>query len=297
MPDEIDLRHAESVSSTLEAAAAALRDASCRSGCVHLLGDSGRLVVAGDLHDNPVHLERIQTFARLADPSSHLVVQELIHGDRLINGVDLSYRVVTKVAQLVLRFPGRVHPLLANHELCQMLGIGVSKGHGDGTALFRDGLDFVFGDDADLVDASIATFFRSMPLALRTSNGLWCSHSLPSPETMDRFDATVFERPLADGDYRAPRGSAYLLVWGRGQTVEQVEKLAQEWNVTTFCLGHAHSDDGAHEVTPRMVVLNSDHERGRVAEFDLSAPVPTAEEIVQGSIPIVGLRGPVGEVA
>lgn len=292
MGPSIDLRSAEQVSATLEAAAESLRSAPCRVGCVHTLGASGRLVVAGDLHDNPMHLERIVAFAKLENPANHLVIQELIHGDRLVNGVDLSYRVVTKVASLVLAYPGRVHPLLANHELCQMLGIGVSKGYGDGTALFRDGLDFVFGDDSDQVDAAIAAFFRAMPLAVRTPRGLWCSHSIPSPETVDRFDDAIFDRAIQDDDYRAPRGSAYLMVWGRGQNADEVEMLAQRWGVTTFCLGHAHSEDGAHVVTPRMAVLNSDHERGRVAQFDLAADVPSAEEIVADSIPIQSIRAP-----
>ena len=125
-----------------------------------------------------------------------------------------------------------------------------------------------------------------MPLVVRTERGVWCSHSIPSPETTSRFDQGVFARPLVFEDYQAPRGAAYLLVWGRGQHAEQVSGLATAWGVETFCLGHAHSDEGAHVVTPRMAVLNSDHERGRIAEFDLSAPAPSAEEIVAASVPI-----------
>ncbi|MFO0827299.1 MAG: metallophosphoesterase [Phycisphaerales bacterium] len=290
MTADTDLRSADAVCELLDRAASVLREASCRRGCVHWLGDRGRLVVAGDLHDNPIHLERIRDFARLDEsPNHHLVLQELIHGERLINGFDLSYRVVAKVASLVVAYPGRVHPLLANHELCQMLGIGVSKGHGDGTMLFQNGLDFVFGDDADAVGDALNDFFAAMPLAVRTGGGLWCSHSLPSPETTPRFDADVFARPLEDADFRAPRGAAYLLVWGRGQNAEQVDRLAESWDVKSFCLGHAHSEDGAHVVTPRMAVLNSDHPRGRVVAFDLAAPVPDAAGIVESAIPIAML--------
>ncbi len=286
----LDLRNAESVCETLERAAELLHASPLRSGCVHRLPATGRLVVAGDLHDNPAHLQKITAFARLdASPTHHLILQELIHGDRLVNGVDLSYRVVTRVADLVNRYPGQVHPLLANHELCQMLGIGVSKGYGDGTALFNDGLDFVFGEDGSAVAQSLASFFLAMPLAVRSESGLWCSHSIPSPETTDRFDHTVFERELAPSDYEAPRGPAYLMVWGRGQRAEQVDRLAAAWGVRLFCLGHAMSESGAHAVTPRMAVLNSDHERGRVAEIDLAAIPGDAEELVLQTLPIVML--------
>ncbi len=286
----LDLRDADVVCDTLERAAELLRAAPSRTGSVHRLGASGRLVVTGDLHDNPAHLQKIISFAKLdAHPDHHVVLQELIHGDRLVNGVDLSYRVVTRVADLVNRFPNQVHPLLANHELCQMLGIGVSKGYGDGTALFNDGLDFVFSDDAQLVADALESFFRAMPLAVRTEGGLWCSHSIPSPETTDRFDATVFDRELEPSDYRSPRGAAYLMVWGRGQNAEQVERLADAWGVRLFCLGHAMSDSGAHAVTPRMAVLNSDHDRGRLAEIDLASIPPDAEELVLSTLPLMGI--------
>lgn len=284
------LRDPAAVSDILHRAALLLRASPVRRGCVHHLPAKGRLTVAGDLHDNPLHLAKIVMHARLeASPDNHLVVQELIHGERLINNVDLSYRVVTKVAELVTRFPAQVHPLLANHELCQMQGIGVSKGHGDGTVLFRDGLDFVFGDDAQQVEEALGDFFRAMPLAVQTERGLWCSHSIPSPETTERFDHYVFGRTLEDDDYRPPRGPAYLLTWGRGQQEAQVEELAARWGVKLFCLGHATSDHGAHVVTPRMAVLNSDHAHGRIAVFNLSVDPPDAHTLVEGTVPLSAL--------
>jgi hypothetical protein len=286
----VDLRNAESVGATLERAAELLRSSPLRRGCVHHLPSTGRLIVAGDLHDNPVHLQRTIGYARLnASPAHHVVLQELIHGDRLVNGVDLSYRVVARVAELVTRYPTQVHPLLANHELCQMLGIGVSKGYGDGTLLFNEGLDFVFGDDAQFVADALADFFRAMPLAVRTEGGLWCSHSIPSPETTDRLDPTVFARSLTDADYQAPRGSAYLMVWGRGQHGEQVERVASIVDARLFCLGHAMSEYGAHAVTPKMAVLNSDHERGRIAEIDLAAEPVDADSLVEATMPLAAL--------
>ncbi len=260
---------------------------------MHRLGSVGRLVVAGDLHDNPIHLRKIERFARLdASEDHHLVVQELIHGERLVNGVDLSYRVVARVAEMVVLHPGRVHPLLANHELCQMLGIGVSKGAGDGTAMFDDGLDFVFGEDAGDVADALAGFFRSMPLAVATEGGLWCSHSIPSPEMTSRFDDAVFERPLIESDYRGPIGPAYIMVWGRGQREEQVASLAERWGTRLFCLGHAHAESGAHVVTSRMAVLNSDHEQGRVVAIDLAQVPADADALVAATTPI----GMLGEV-
>lgn len=288
----VDTRDAGAVCEVLERAAETLLGAPNREGSTIRLGDRGTFTLTGDLHDNPIHLQKIRRLARLGDAlDRHLLLHELIHGDRLVNGLDLSYRVLCRVAELIAAFPGQVHPVLANHELSQMLGIGVSKGAGDSTRLFNDGLDFVFGDDADGVAAAIHAFFRAMPLAVRTANGLFCSHSLPSPEGMTRFDAAVLGRRLVDADYRSPGGGAYLMTWGRGQNEAQVEALAKSLGVELFVVGHAYSETGAHVVTPRMVVLNSDHERGRVATFDLGAPCPSADDLVLMSLPLIALEG------
>jgi hypothetical protein len=288
----LDLRSAESVAGLLERAADALVRSPLRRGSVVHLPERGHLAVSGDLHDNPLHLAKIQAFAKLDQGlDRHVVLQELIHGDRLVNGLDLSYRVVARVAALVERHPTQVHPLLANHELCQMMGIGVSKGHGDGTQMFREGLDFVFGEDAFLVDEALAKFVRAMPLAVRTASGVWCSHSVPAPPIMHRFDRSVFDRELSVDDYRPPYGSAYLMVWGRGQDEEHVERLARAWDVQLFCLGHAHSEEGAHVVTSRMAVINSDHDRGRVVEIDLAGAAPSAAGLVESTLPLAALGG------
>ena len=70
----------------------------------------------------------------------------MIHGERLLNGMDFSYRMLGRVAQLVIDWPDQVHPILANHELAQLTGRGVSKGAGNSVELFNDALEFVFGE-------------------------------------------------------------------------------------------------------------------------------------------------------
>jgi hypothetical protein len=92
-----------------------------------------------------------------------------------------------------------------------------------------------------------------------------CAHSLPAPELMDRFDPGILEREgaeLTDEDMAPRRGSAHLMVWGRGHTPEQLLELSRRWNVAVFVLGHEKADDGVFTLEPNAVVLNSDHERG-----------------------------------
>ena len=289
---DIDLRQATQVIDLFDRAADAMRSSSRRQRSIVQLPPRGRLLATGDLHDNPLHLEKITRLARLdQSPDHHVVFHEIIHSERLINGMDFSHRTLIRVAQLVVRFPNQVHPLLANHELAQLTGKGVSKGAGNNVLLFDDGLAFVFGDDWELVAEAIKRFIAAMALAAiggAAGSAVLCAHSLPAPHMMSKFDATVLDRDLAPEDYIAPAGAAHLMVWGRSHSAEQVESLAAHWGVRLFCLGHEHAETGFVVRGERLVILNSDHDRAAVLPIDLAC-IPNAEEAMLHVIPLAAI--------
>lgn len=289
----ISMTDAQSVASILIEGAKANLEAPCRQGSIDLIRAPGELIATGDLHDNPIHLGKLLEAANLdgegpdpARPPRHLVLHELIHGDNRLNGMDLSYRVLTRAADLKRRFPEHVHVLLANHELSQISGAGIVK---DGVRVvesFNAGVEYVFGSDADVVHEAIARFVRSMPLALRcvTPRGdLLCAHSLPTAAIMNRFDPTILSRPLTEDDYQPRTGSAYIMVWGRKYDAELLEDLVERWGVSLFILGHEHCEHGVTLVPPNAVVLNSDHAQGVYLPIDLDHP-PRPEEAVQACV-------------
>jgi hypothetical protein len=288
MGRQVDLQNAAAVAALFEDAAGAMRESPWRRGSIIELSPPGRLLVTGDLHDNPLHLQKILRLAQLDEsPDRHVVLHEMIHSERLVNGVDLSHRILAKVALALIVHPRQVHPLLANHELAQLTGKGVSKGAGDSVLLFNDGLQFVFGEEWESVAQSIHGFIRAMPIALRSgpARGVFCAHSLPAARMMKNFDLDVIARELRDDDYESKTGSAYLMVWGRGHTPEQLDQIAAKWNVKLFCLGHQHAETGIELAASNCLVINSDHERATVVPIDL-AHVPTAEEALISAIPL-----------
>ncbi len=271
--DELSLRDPEVVIAMLHAGAAANRGAACRRGSIDVVraAPGERLIATGDLHDNALHLGRLVRAAALEDasegsPRAHVTLHEVIHGsDGLVNEMDFSYRALVRVAALKARHPEYVHTLLANHELSQIVGAGVMKDGVNFVRAFNEAIDETFGERAAEVRDAVGGFIRSMPLALRfeTPGGaLLCSHSLPGPELMDRFDPSVLERDLTDDDYTPRWGSAHILVWGRDQSPELLSSLAARWGVSMFILGHEKADDGVLELAPNALVLNSDHARG-----------------------------------
>ena len=282
----MDLNDHAAVIDLLEEAASILRNHPHRSGCCVNLLAQGRLVLTGDLHDNLIHLNKILTLAKLdQDPDHHVILHELIHGERLINGLDFSHRMICRVAELVRDFPLQVHPLLANHEIAQLTGKGVSKGAGNATELFIEAIDYVYGDEGEAVAEAVNTFFRAMPLALRSENGVFCAHSLPNNRLMQSFDRDVLDRELVDEDYLGPTGAAYSMTWGRVHTDEQLAELAEHWNINLFSLGHQKVETGIEQRHPNAITLNSDHDRAVALPIKLDN-IPSPQDALMNAIPL-----------
>ena len=294
----IDMRSASEAARVFREGAAANLEAACRRGSVDEIDASGTLTATGDLHDNPVQFARVLALAGLGEGTDaaprHVTLHEIIHGEPVMGGLDFSFRGLARAAALKAAWPERVHTLLANHELAQIVGSGIAKGGVRVVDAFNDGVEQVYGDGAESVQNAIGAFIRSMPLALVSGRGggegVLCAHSLPAPGVMERFDTGVLGRELTEADYEPRRGSAHLMVWGRGHTAAQLDALAEAWGVGLFVLGHEKAETGALAVGGRAVVLNSDHERGVALEIDLSEP-PSAEEAVWSVTPLASIRG------
>ena len=288
-PPSIDLRSAEEVGDLFDRAAEANRATSGRRGSAVRLGREGRLVISGDLHDQRENLEKIIRFARLErGQDHHLVVQEVIHGEHLVNGMDFSYRTLARIAELKVRHPGQVHHILSNHELSQARGDSIIKERGDDIAAFSEGLGYVFGDGADRVANAIGNYVRQLPLAVITGAGVMCAHSLPSARKLGRFETDILERELTEADLTGPEGSAYLMIWGRGLEETAARQLRQAWGVKQFVLGHQPAEMGWEEYGSNILVINSDHARGVALPLDLSREYQQAE-LIDRLVALAGL--------
>ncbi len=272
-------------SALLDRAAGAMLSSPFRQGCVVRLPRRGRILATGDLHDHTAHLAAVLRLAKLEESSRNSVVlHELIHPEMTADGIDRSYRMLARTAELVLEYPMQVHPLLANHEIAQCMGQAISKGGGDNVAAFDAGLEWAFGDGAEEASDAVGRFIRAMPLAIKADNGLMISHSLPADAAFRRFDTRVLERDLYEEDLEYPDGAAYLLTWGRNHSPGLLSALAEEWGVRTFIVGHTHVPGGIERRAPNMVVLNSDTPEGRVVFVDLERDVADAETLIADSI-------------
>lgn len=280
---ELTLENPEVAIDLFERASRAMLNHRHRAGSVIDLPARGRLLMSGDLHDHGLNLQRLIKLAALHEKRTHyLVLHELIHGPARINDRDLSARTMLRVAALLLEHPAQVFILLGNHELAQYAGEGIVKAGSGVVESFDAGLEFLYHEHADEVRAAMNQFIAAMPLAVRGANGVFCSHSLPSPRKLESFDASVLDRVPTAEDLA---GAVYDMVWGRNHTQKLADELAERWGVKVFVMGHQPAEMGYAAEGETMLVLNSDHEHGVGLPIDLVRE-HTRDELIERIVPL-----------
>jgi Calcineurin-like phosphoesterase len=272
MPDPAKLLH------TLARAAAAFRATPGRAGRVVALADAADVLVGGDLHG---HLGNFQALMKQADlanhPRRHLVLQEVVHGPfRYPDGGDKSHQLLDLVAALTCQFPGRVHFLPGNHELAQATGRPVQKGDDDYNALFFRGVAAAYGDRADDVYAAYLDLIAAAPLAVRTANRVFVSHSLPSALRAANFHYEDLLRDTRPEDLESD-GAVYALVWGRDTRPANVAAFLQEVDADLLVSGHVPCDAGFVAPNDRQLILDSMGSPAGYCLFPADRPLTHAE--------------------
>ncbi|MFQ5490840.1 MAG: hypothetical protein ACE5GE_08980, partial [Phycisphaerae bacterium] len=211
------------------------RQSELLEGAVIKFPDYGQLVMTGDLHGHWRNFEKLRRFCDLGRaPVRHVVLHELIHEEPAsLAEPDLSHLMLLAAAHWKCDFPDQVHFLQSNHELSQVTGHQITKGGRIVNQDFERGVSETYGPDADAVLEAMLDFMSSYPLAGRTANRVFLSHSLPGSRTLSDFKASDLNRTLGPQDL-ANHGTAYALVWGRHQGAELLDALAETLDVDLF---------------------------------------------------------------
>ncbi len=257
-----------------------------RMGNVVHLSEPGTVIVSGDLHGNWRNFERIVKLADLENnPTTHLVLQEIIHGGPEDDyGGCLSYRLLFEAIRYKIRFPDQIHILLGNHDTAAISNTAVLKAGKEMNRAMQQAMQRHFSSHySDVYDAMVE-YLMSQPLAVRTSNRIWISHSLPADRYVDDFDLSIFNRGYTIEDIERPN-PVYLLTWGRRHSPEALCRLGQMFDVDVFVLGHQPQETGWSIAGPNTLIIASEHPFGCVLRFDLSTSY-TATSLSNDIIPL-----------
>jgi calcineurin-like phosphoesterase family protein len=255
----------------LESGSDAARADRHRRGNVIELSGPGRVIMTGDLHGNERNFDRLVQYADLENhPDTHLVIHELLHSSSdAAQGQCHSYILVARAAALKAAYPDQVHYLLGNHAVAQVCRDEVIKAGQPMVRALNSGLFSAFGTSAGYVIKALDDFLLSLPLAVRTSNGIWMSHSLPAVRSLATFDDRIFIAPLTRNEFRSDPSLRGLL-WDRRQGASVLAELCSRWAIRFFIVGHQPQADGVAMESECSIILASDHNRGCYADFDLS---------------------------
>jgi hypothetical protein len=280
---------AEDFIKLLEAGILANEQDKFRKANVVVLPAAGDLVITGDIHGHRRNFERIIAFSNLEkNTDRHLILQEIIHGGQEdTQGGCLSFEVLAEAVELKLKFPNQVHFILANHDTAFISNSDVMKGGKEMNASMRAALKRKYGNNMKLVESAIERFLFSQPLAIKTENKIWVSHSLPADRNVDKFDFTIFDRRLKVSDIVRPN-SAYLLTWGRGQSEESLKFFAGKLGVDLFVLGHQVQEMGWSSNNKNLIIIDSQHNHGHLMRVELNAEY-TIDKLIKSLVPIASI--------
>jgi len=262
------------------------RQSALREGNIISLPDQGTLVITGDLHGHTRNFDRIVTYADLErHPDRHVLLQEIIHGGPQDDqGGCLSYHALLAAIEYKLRYPEQVHLIMGNHDTAFIRDAEVMKDSREMNRALYQAMEREFGDQWLTVRDSMRDFLRSQPLAVRTANRLWMSHSLPADRLLDQFDAEVLHRELTDADLAKP-GGVYILTWGRRMSQAVLDHMAGLFDVDLFVLGHQPQTEGWGQAGANVLILACDHNHGCILPVQLDETY-TLDSLVHAIIPL-----------
>jgi hypothetical protein len=252
-----------------------------RKGGLICLPGYGQVVMTGDLHGHRKNLSKLEKYAMLDRVTArHVILHEIVHADVQPAQMDHSHEVLLEAARYKCEFPEQVHFLQSNHELAQLTDYPIAK---NGRAVLEDfnaAVAMTYGSNrASAVLAAIADFIASFPLAARTENRVWMSHSLPNCYDMDEFSPEIFNRLPTIEDLHENK-SIFHMVWGRRYTAEQLDELGRLLDADIFITGHQPQEMGYALVFDKLIILASDHNHGSFLPFDLSKK-QTAHDLIR----------------
>lgn len=244
---------------TLYKATEAVRQTPGRRGRFVQLPPATDIVVAGDLHGHVGNFQAIYKFADLGNrPGRHLILQEVVHGKFYYpNGGDKSHQLIDLFAALKCQYPDRVHFLLGNHELAQWTNRMVMKGDKNQNALFIEGINQAYGmEKGPNIYNAYLRLFGVLPLAIRTANRVFVSHSLPREKVRDQFDLRLLETDMFPTTDLAPGGQVFELIWGRDTRPENSSKFLALVDADYLITGHVPCEEGIAFPSTRHAIVD-----------------------------------------
>jgi hypothetical protein len=275
------LQYVEKVVANCDKAAQANRRMPGRRGStVVLMPDlADEILITGDMHGHRRNFNRIRRIAALDEhPRRHLVLQEICHGGPSYpdNGGCMSHTILEDAAELVARYPQQVHLILGNHELAELTDFPIRKNNQLLNLLFRLGLRQMYGSAENAIREAMIRFLWTCPLAVKLSQGVLVTHSLPEGADFRGFDPAVLLRDLVADDGLEGH-DVFRLVWGRDYRRENAQAFCNLVEANVLITGHEPCREGFVAPNDLQVILDSCSEKAAYALLPVGVELSHAD--------------------
>jgi hypothetical protein len=167
----------------------------------------------------------------------------------------MSHTMLEDVARLKVKYPERFHFLLSNHEWAELTDYPILKAKKMLNLMFRLGLQEVYGPATEKVREAYMPFLRSCPLAVRLPGDVFICHSAPEQVDRQRFDHTIFNRPLEADDFQE-HGDMFRMLWGRDYRPENAKEFARLVKANVLIHGHEPCPEGHRVPNDTQIILD-----------------------------------------
>ncbi len=233
------------------------------SSLIELPG-KGKALIVTDIHGNLDDFNKfMDIWDELEDDINHMVLTgDFIHAMGREN--DKSIEILEAVKERQKR-SSNFHVLLGNHEWSTISGISVYKRGMDQTHNFAKLLKGHFNDEWEKKLHEYAKFFKKLPVAVRTGNGVFISHAGP-PKNIKHLDEIA---RITDNGYLG-NSKLYDLLWNRPNDFneKELESFLKAVNCRVMIVGHTPVN-GAKIVAKNQVVVSSSYSKGKKAYVEL----------------------------
>src|SRR5262249_16992662 len=147
--------------------------------------------------------------------------------------------------------------------------------------IFRLGVQEAYAEVAPTIYSAYGELCRVCPLALRTPNRVFLSHSCPPDAFLDDFKLGVIESDTQSEADCMPGRSVYSLVWCRDTEGETVARFLARVDADLLISGHIPCDDGFDTPNDRQLILDASSHPSKCCLFPTDRPV-TLGDLVAG---------------
>jgi hypothetical protein len=181
------------------------------------------------------------------------------------------------LAALKCQFPARVHFLPGNHELSQWTNRRIGKGDEDLNDVFRQGVDTAYGQHGSAIYDAYIQLLIVAPLAVRTANRVFLSHSVPGAQQFITFDYAQLEQDEYLDEALVLGGTVHSLLWGRNATQEHVLAFLSRVDADWLITGHIPQERGFAVPNSRQLILDAQASPACYCLFPADRPLSQPE--------------------